>query len=46
MIEYCHIDTGKILMNLNPSFWRVLVYPTFLSFVPVPNCIGTYDEQY
>lgn len=30
VIEHCHIDAGKILMNLNPSFWRVLVYPTFL----------------
>lgn len=44
MIEYCHIDTSKILMNLNPSFWRVLVYPTFLIHRYSMLNIGNRDD--
>ena len=45
MIENCHIDTGKILVNLSPSLWRVLIYPTFLVHGYSVLNIGNRDDS-
>lgn len=45
IIEDCHVDTGKILMNLNPTLWRVLIYPTFLVHGYSMLNIGNRDDS-
>ncbi len=45
IIKDSHIDTGKILVNLKSTLWRVLVYPTFLihgySMLSIAHYCGT-----
>lgn len=44
IIEDSHIDTGKILVNLKSTLWRVLVYPTFLVHGYSMLNIGNRDD--
>ena len=44
IIKDSHIDTGKILVNLKSTLWRVLVYPTFLIHGYSMLNIGDWDD--
>ena len=45
IIENCHVNAGKILMNLYPALWRVLVHPTFLIHGYSMLNIGNRDDS-